>query len=285
MSDELCELAEASRKGRIGFPRLVAGNLIVKDLKRLDYDWAIPSFDFGFLFDNAQPIKQSVRLIWDESFAVGLEHLGKGTFMLPFPECAFIFHYRKTLGAYATTNVLRVTQDGNEIIGETFFKHHGAPSNMGGWNLGPVQFVLTNGVASQMEFNAVDDLRISQKEFEDGVADNRTKIHELFAATLMLNMPKVVLGTAPVTPKAAAVNRGREGAGLRPIPAARTVTVNMTEAKTYFRSISTGTGRKMPPHVRRGHYRHLRSGKVVPVKPALIHGGGSATPNYRIMLE
>jgi hypothetical protein len=75
------------------------------------------------------------------------------------------------------------------------------------------------------------------------------------------------------------VNRGRARGKLAPLPAVRLIDL------TKFHPSTGGTesgGGLVRPHDRRGHYRTLQTGRIVPVRPAKIHGGSDSPPKYTV---
>lgn len=242
------------------------------------YDWAMPSFDFGFIFDPADPsfVGENVcNDLWREAS----ELLSGNEMRMPFPECAFLFRYRETGDRYETVNLVHIRDDGEAIWGDTYFQQDADSPTKSKWTKTPFQFVLHPGLGVEANFDPL--VRLTPFWENEYRIDLRSKYSEVLYAALMLSAHRAHLeddGSNTV-----ALMAGSEGHDLSHLPPTRIIKVNRPGLIAAARARSSGTGAEKRPHERRGHYRNLQSGKKVWVNACKIHGGQDAPPKYSVL--
>jgi hypothetical protein len=247
------------------------------------YNWAIPSFDFGHLYDPKSSASIGLER-WNSEWQPVTELLENEQFRLPFDECAFIFRYGETLLKYATTNIVHVYHDEDRsIVGHTWFQQEVNDAVKQRWTMMPFQFVVHQGSPPSVEIN-FSTPRLTSDVEADYREDCKAKYTEVLIATLLMSTNAAHEGQDERTAqRIAQVNRGREFGKLPPLPMTRFIHID----KTVITRAATATciGSPKRPHDRRGHYRTLRSGKRVEVSPSKIHGGSEVAPCYRVELD
>ncbi|WP_146208020.1 hypothetical protein [Azospirillum sp. TSH64] len=285
---DIAEFVEAARKGNVvKFIRLMpASNSFVLSKHKPSGCYAIPAFDFGYTCDPTDPNYTGDSFtgsFTDAAWGVGLELLKRGEFQLPYPECLYLFRFHETRTKYATLNLIRLVQDGNEITGEVYFRQATAPkSEMRLWTKDVHQFTFVNGTDGvEIAFDpaVLMDSVAEREKYEDCKA----AYTHVVVATILLNNPKHTFEVARPSDFTQSVNAGRTRAGLLPLPDLRVVHWDKEAAIRYVDETRGPASRNSPrPHDRRGHYRTLKSGKRVPVSPAKIKGGSEVPPNYDV---
>lgn len=278
MNTMLARLAEASRKKQIlrfhtfappqsfGMQRTSAGR-----------DWAMPSFNFGRLDDVGHSADAWSRTVWDEMWRQGSDHITAGTFRVPFAECVYLFRYSEDQSRYESVNLLHLVTSGDEITGECYSWSPNAPGHMCEWTKSPWQFTITNGSsiewAIEPQFEAQLPAHLAARYHEDAKAAY-TKV---ICATMLLAEG---CRSSEATEYVAGVNRGRALGKLAPLP--DTVSLRFGQTTLSRSYPARGSSGARQPHDRRGHYRTLRSGRVVPVRSSKIHGGADQSRTYSI---
>jgi hypothetical protein len=248
------------------------------------YNWSIPSFDFGHVYDpNSSACIGAER--WNTEWQPVTELLEAEHFRLPFDECAFIFRYEETLLKHATTNIVHVYHDDDRsIVGNTWFQQEVNDPVKKRWTMMPFQFVVHQGAPLSVEIN-FSTPRLTSDVEADYREDCKAKYTEVLIATLLMSTKAAREEQDERTAqRIAQVNRGRELGKLPPLPMTRVIHIDKTVTTTRAMT-ATGTGSAKRPHDRRGHYRTLLSGKRVEVSPSKIHGGSEAAPSYRVELD
>lgn len=246
------------------------------------YDWAVPSFDFSFIFDPADSSFVGTE-VCNDLWAEASELLSENKMRMPFPECAFLFRYRETYSRYETVNLVHLRDDGEAIWGDTFFQQAIDHPSKSRWTKTPFQFVLHPGLGVEMNFDPL--VRLSPSWEHEYRLDLRSKYTEVLYAALLLGSRRAsILEEAANPVPLIEVNRQRsEPDDLKPLPATRIIKVNLPVLVATARNRGRGIGSEKRPHERRGHYRNLQSGKQVWVNACKIHGGSGAPPRYSVL--
>ncbi|MBC4018647.1 hypothetical protein [Siccirubricoccus deserti] len=278
-NDTISEFAEVCRKGRVDVlhadgewrQRAVGGDWV---------DLLVPVFDFGFSGVESKFIQAGVDLLND------------GGMMLPYPRCIYLQrglddnlgdHFNLSRAPeiewlYSIAEQedgIRVVMFHRGLVGSAFNRR---------WTLFPALFVAGYGEdANTIYFDRECDAAIRDGHVDRQDLADRCDMHSLmvFGLTCKLGMRGVETPEAEPTPRSRAVNAGRESAGLRPLPLVRRVDgsrVVLPEVPTK----APGTGRSPRPHWRRGHFRTLKDGRVVPIPSVAVKGGGGPMPTYRV---
>ena len=262
----IASLAEASRRNRV-YEVPEFGEPYQTGFGR---DWHHPSFDFSRVLDNldvdelAQVVEDFVQADID------------GTINLPFPKCLYIFQHR-----CGDLDVLNLVQSTTGITAEVFIRLIAPDGGSQAWYRPPMNFSFdfSTGIFRT-------DRRISERHLlaSDGTYD--VVINRLYA---IVAVGTVLLGRdveREVQPGGQTLresNLGREKGKLNPIPEIITIKLKKRRpAPSVCGPIDT-SGVPRSPHNRRAHVRHLRSGKVIPVRASAIHGGGDPR-HYQIFL-
>lgn len=245
------------------------------------YDWAIPSFEFGFIFDPADPSFVGNE-VCNDLWAEASDLLSRNEMRLPFSECAFLFRYRETVNRYETVNLVHLRDDGEAIWGDTYFQQAIDHPSKSKWTKTPFQFVLHPTLSVEMNFDPM--VRLSPSWEQEYRLDLRSKYTEALYAALLLGSRRNSVEEAVadnVDPIEHAAPKG-DNRDLGP-PATRIIEVNQSMLVAAARSKRVGIGSERRPHERRGHYRNLQSGKKVWVNACKIHGGSETRPNYSVI--
>lgn len=258
----IASLAEASRRGKV-FEFAKTGKPYPKCFGR---DWHYPSFDFGKLLlgDRDGYVDWSAHPHTLDNFA---EAGAAGTLNLPFPECMYIFQTgRKDL------QVLHVTQSSNVITGESYVWTNISSVGMT-WCHAPVRFSI-NLLSCECIANWT-----SSSFLPWDVNDKLCRVSESFhimvaVGTMILLDHNHEREVQPSDEGLRATNNGRAKVSLAPIPEVITIRLNKRSPARLARQMINTDSVPRRPHNRRAHYRHLRSGKVIPVRASAIHGGG-----------
>ena len=253
----IASLADACRRSRV-YEVNEFGNTYKTSFRR---DWHHPSFDFSRVLHTLD-LDEHV-----EAFEEFVEAATNGTAQLPFPECLYICQH-KSGDAY----VLRLVQSNAGIAAESFI-WSGPPNGRSQiWYKPPMAFSFYHATGIFLAEKAIPNDHLLAS---DGTYD--VVIHRLFAivavGTALLARP-VEREVQPGGQALSAANSGRERGNLKPIPEIITISLgHCHSSETAHRAIRTDHIPRRP-HNRRAHHRHLRSGKVIPVRASAIHGGG-----------
>jgi len=275
--DVFAEFTEAARRGVKRFVSVQdvgdrEGVTLTDTPLRIE---AAPVFDFGFLRDLSTGKALDLD-VYNGLVAEGEERLYAGTFQLPFPEVWYVIWFSDADGArYGTVNLLHAIElDGGGVQLVVYARSFDAPGEAGKWMQEPVQAVwhpdLGWGVVTETRFS-------SDHWYAERKANIEVAFANMMVATLLLARHPDPLPAAE-TEYLAGVNRGRARGKLKPLPAVRLI-----DLTKYNAPAEEGDGsRQVRPHDRRGHYRRLNTGRLVPVRPAKIHGGSSEPPKYKV---
>ena len=100
------------------------------------------------------------------------------------------------------------------------------------------------------------------------------------AAHYLLQNPRWVVSDADPSSVIHA-NKRRRMAGTRSLPPTQVIRLTRrVRTNRPSTAMATGAGAPKSPHHRKGHFRRLRDGRVVPVKPCKIHAGAAAPQNF-----
>ena len=222
-------------------------------------DWALPSISFGQLDDMANSSEAWTKTVADEAWKEGAAHVLAGTFSLPFEECIYLFHYEETTQKYETINLLHLVTSGNEITGECYFWQPSAPGTMSQWTKDPWQFTIINGAGVEWAIEPHFEGQIPASMAQDYKEDAKSSYTKVICATMLLGHGGK--SSEPIE-YVSGVNRGRALGKLAPLP--DTITVRFDHAAIRQAYPAGGFSGAKQPHDRRGHYRTLASGKVIP---------------------
>ena len=182
-----------------------------------------------------------------------------------------------TPSRYESVNLLHLSTSGGEIIGECYHWSPSAPGNIAQWTKSPWQFTIINGsgiewaVEPEFERQLPGDMAAHYGE------DAKASYSKVISATMLLAQGR---GSPEPAEYVSGVNRGRALGKLAPLP--DTVSVRFDHAAFSQSYPAGGNSGVRQPHDRRGHYRKLSSGRVIPVRPSKIHGGTPQTRAYSI---
>ena len=246
----------------------------------LDGAWGVPVFDFGHMDDVPHP-DWIGKPATDECFRLAYYLNQSGDFHLPFPESMFIFRYAETARNYDTLNVVIASEyEDGEIEGRLFSKCFTNDRLTERWRMEPIEFILYPRGGS-VSLNRDRDVALSahwQSEYEK---DARNKYTNLMVAITLMARKAVIIETSVGSERAAHV-AGEKSTGEPPI--IRRILFNRVEIQ---KLAGEAIGHHAPPrpHIRRGHYRTLRSGRIVPVRAAKVLGGGDAALVYEAVSD
>jgi hypothetical protein len=276
MGTMLARFAEASRKKQIlAFDSFSLPRRFGMKPFSAGTDWAIPSFNFGDLDNVGHSPEAWSRAVWEETWRKGAKHISEGTFRLPFDECAYLFHYSETHARYESANLLHLVTSGDEIIGECYFWQPNAPGRMGQWTKDAWQFTIINGSGIEWAIEPNFERQLPMHVAADYHENAKASYSKVISATMLLGKGR---GTSQSSEYVCGVNRGRALGKLAALP--DTVSIRFDQAALSHAAGTGGTSGVRQPHNRRGHYRTLRCGRVVPVKPSKVHGGASQARTY-----
>ena len=280
MTGGFADFYEAVRKGNAVaiVSNASSSRITVAPLWRdqIHHEWAVPSFDFGHVLDPHSPSTFIGEQAWKEMWPDVMDLLTGESFRLPFDECVYLVRYRETPQKWETVNLLHLWHDEDgTIAGNTYFQQDASQPVMRRWTLMPFQFVVHQGDNTGVEFNFDPRANLSPDVEAEYVLDMRTKYSEALVLTLLLRSNGIVI-EEPELSRTAEVNRGRASAKLPPLSRTRVIRFGHLKRAT---STVSGIGSPKRPHERRGHYRKLRTGKVVPIAASKVHGGADA-PSY-----
>ena len=262
----IASLAEASRRNRV-YEVPEFGESYQTGFGR---DWHHPSFDFSRVVDTLD-VDDLAQLV--EDF---IQADVDGTINLPFPECLYISKHKS-----GDVYVLRLIQSNKGIAAETFIWSIAPDGKRETWYRPPMNFSFdfATGVLSVDKTISKHHLLVTDGTYN--VVINR--LFAIFAIGTALLGRHVEREVQPGGQTLRESNLGREKGKLHPIP--EIITINLTKrrpAPSVCGPIDT-SGVPRSPHNRRAHVRHLRSGKVIPVRASAIHGGGDPR-HYQIFL-
>lgn len=253
----IASLAKASRRNRV-YEVPEFGEFYQTGFGR---DWHYPSFDFSRALD-ALDFNEQVQAV-EDFIKAGVS----GTINLPFPECLYISKHKS-----GDVHVLRLIQSADGIAAETFIWSI-APHGKGeAWYRAPVHFCYdfsTGGYTADWWISEQHPL--ARDGLSNVISDGLFVIVAVGTAMLGRHIKQEVQSGGQAL---RATNSGRARSKLRPIPEIITISLGRPHfSQKAQQAISTD---RIPcrPHNRRAHYRHLRSGKVIPVRASAIHGGG-----------
>jgi hypothetical protein len=271
IQDTIATFVEAARKGQV--TRLdtdTTGHPI-----RIDIDLAIPSFDFGHINDPQHrdywggPLWDSLEREWLTEPAV---------VRLPFPECAFLFHYTESAAQYESVNLIHARQDDNGTIEtQCYFWQPGAPGAMSNWAEAPVAAFT---VRNQFRLHTIRG-RFSQARMISYKIDAASNGRIVSQGSLLLNRR---VDREPVQSRAHdLMNYNRIMASRVAVP--RTIRIKVREQREALQHTSRegiGMGGTKAAHERRGYWRQYRSGRRGWVRNCSIHGGSPIPRDYRV---
>jgi len=257
---------EAMRKRRVlqGTGRVDAK--LLEDFYRKQ-DWAIPSYDFG----TALAMEGSLGRPPDRFLHKWGEWWLKGRFRLPHPECVFLHE-----GEHSHMLIRAMEQDDESVILQTFGRAKAGGSAI-------VRTPFTIKFMRHEDSGDTYGVRI-KLAIEEGATFQEEDLYPW--AKLMIgrvSMPSFALTAKPdddflttsdlETPSLQSANKGRVGAGLEPLPATKVVRIRFDalDRATWSRE---GSRSPKSPHMRRGHPRQYKDGKVVWIEATAVKGGG-----------
>lgn len=269
MNSVLADFAESSRKKQVSVLKSFrAPNNYSSELQGFGTAWDLPSFNFGGLDDQTSSPDAWTKDVWDATWHAGLSLIEAGKFRLPYEECVYLFHFAENASMCESVNLIHLVTNGDDVIGEIFFRQPHGPSGLNGWTKSPSQFTIINGETIEWAVEPAFAATLTPEKLRDYSEDCKASYTKAICATVLLSQ-----GAERSMPseRTAVVNRGRVLGKLAPLP--DTVTVRFDHAAIGRHYEGAGTGGHRQPHNRRGHYRTLRSGKVIPVSSSRIHGG------------
>ena len=283
--------AQAKEHGWINrFTKQARGGFEVVATGAETYHWAkLPVFDFGHLQDPTSPdfLGQSFTgSITDECFKLANSLLNSGEFHLPFSECIYIIRYYETSHGFETIHLLHLPEEDGEISCDTYFRQPKIQSRAKRrWGVCPFQFTLVNGDgrAEKGYLSKHYDERVDfDPECWSSVQqDLLGKSTDMAVATLLLRQPAGAVTTAAVHGDLNPPQLNEQDV-KEPAFGVKTVAVNRVRLMSHLRGLTFDRSAKAP-HERRGHYRTLRSGRIVPVKSSKIHGGSDEASVYNVV--
>jgi hypothetical protein len=253
--------------------------------KAIDYvgEWEIPVFDFDHMDDPFDRDGYIGKPVTDECFREAFELIKSGDFHLPFPECLFIYKFKETAVSYDTFNVVIASETDGEITGNLFSKSFTGrePTNL--WRWEPIQFTLVPGGEVLLQVTP-DDVRLSpywQSEYE---MDARARYTNIMVSLLLLRRKAAVIEIETSSKRAQEIAAPYVPLHADP-PPIRRILFNRLEIRR-IGDAAEGRHHASPrPHIRRGHYRTLQSGRIVPVRSANVRGGSDTAPVYEAVSD
>jgi hypothetical protein len=116
-------------------------------------NWALPVYDFSYLFDPSHSDYVGNRL-FDSLYNEGVAVLQNSQFRLPYEEVVYLFKYTETAKRYQMINAVVLSDEGDAIVGHTYFKRpiKGDPI-ASRWTLAPGQFsLMADGSGIEISF-------------------------------------------------------------------------------------------------------------------------------------
>jgi hypothetical protein len=278
------DLNRAATAGEIMLIGSHVGNEVrLQEAPRYQDAATVPVFDFGGMDDVNGGSEECIgKAVTDECFRAAYELLKAGDLHLPFRECSFIYRYLETDRIADTLNVVVCSEADGEITGNTFSKSFTGKKRTEKWRSEPMQFTLFPGGDCALELAEATRLDMHwRSEYEE---DAHSKYTNVMVSLLLLARKAVVVEVvggpaspplpAPLSESAIAVDR----------PIVHRILYNRVEIRRIGNE-AVGHHSSPRPHIRRGHYRTLRSGRIVPVRPARIRGGSDDTLVYQAVSD
>lgn len=276
---DFADVVEAARRRRILLiteaQRRLPDVTITTD-KAPAFNIAVPMFDYGYGFDPDQPdsILHEVETMAEVAdlpvYQKASALVPDGRLRLPFEDCVFVLRLHPWLDGPAIV-VLKQNPDGIQMQIMMRFHDH--------WLLLPIDFGLKykGEPNAYVRFFENSKLDAYHRDWFQNVGVMTTML-----VTLCLTMLEAPDSTelAPVSPRMAEVNRGRERGKLDPVPRIRVIRWSR-EAVKYVRD-RVEAAYSVIPHDRREHDRTLPSGRKIRVRASKIHGGSEAAPHYLV---
>ncbi len=263
----MASFTEAARKGQVVkvAERREALSLRLEPMEPIK-EWAVASFNFGFLDDVGRHPDAWTKIEWDALWEQGKQKIIDGTLTLPFERCFYMFHFSDSPTKYEMINLYHLESKQGLMVGHCFSWSPSAPGVMSRWTLAPYSFVIS--CLDQSVDWAIDPTaRLSSADIAEYEADARAGYTKVIAATMFLKATNH--HRHPASSAHQAANNGRARGKLDPIP--DILRVNLHRSCSV--PATSASGSLKAPHERRGHYRTLADGREIPIKPALIHGG------------
>lgn len=262
---------EAMRKRRVVQDMGLAPPKQLDDFYRKQ-DWAIPSYDFG-------PQLDLVRGRAPKFFDMLDRWLLEGRFRLPFPECAILIEF-----PYSHMVIRAMEQDDGSVVLQPYnrpkkrLQLERIPyairfgGEVGSWTRG-----LTGPVSpiwlDLQEESEVDEDHVNR--WASFITTFVTRAAFILAAARPDD--ECLVFTDPETPALVAANKGRAYAGLAPLPATRVLNLRLGAVDTIvLKQEREGHHSPKSPHLRRGHERRYKNGKVVWIDATSVKGGSVA---------
>ena len=279
-SDIVANFSDAARRGRIMVRTRVGTSDIHLAPYPLTSDWAVPCLSFGFLDDpvrhpEAAWTTKEYDALWTKSEPL----IREGRFQLPFARCFYAFHNDETAQMYETANLIHLSEEADGVTGEVFSFQPAAPGLMSSWTLQPFQFTFLKAGGISYGVDPAVESSSSPQALQGVILDARAAYTRVMAATLLLTRGQREERVSGVL---ASANKGRAKAKLAPLPPV--IHVRLTRSDIGHASEGSPSGDRLSPrgHERRGHYRQLKGGRLVPVRAASIRGGSKDVRSYQV---
>jgi hypothetical protein len=164
------------------------------------------------------------------------------------------------------------------IEGRTFSRVFTPRDTLNHWRYEPVGWALRDGREPGVEFGLAYESEIDsgwRNEYESQAKNKYTNV--LVATMLLARKAATIEAMGPLS--TSMPSGGRQAKPSR----IHRILYNCVEIKRLGES---GRHHASPrPHFRRGHYRSLRSGRIISIKPSNVMGGGSEVPIYEAISD
>lgn len=271
IKDVYNKFVEANLKGRVVDRHPFLADKLIPP----SFGWAIPQFDFDHIDD---PLDKSMwsNEEWDEYWTQGTAAIEADNFHLPYPECVYIFRFHQ--GGTEHINIHHLIETDDAISGEVYVFH---PNISATWFRHPLGYKIIKGSKpSTISVTCFNEQNWTGEAMRYAELDVRSNYTKMIVGTLIMSRVGRTVDASDREPSRVAINNRMAKFGEGPLPDLVRV---RRQPKIYgHRQSGLPTGNAVQPHFRRGHLRTLKSGRIVPVRPAAIHGGSDPARRYLI---
>jgi hypothetical protein len=240
--------------------------------------WERANYDFGHLLDRRHPDWIGTEA-YNRCLEDGWEQITQGTFFLPHPETAYLFHCVEDEYDFNRAYCVLLGEADNGVAGSVFMQHDAPAGTVPRtWIMDCTTFHFDmDGAIAEVfgvpETHATDEVLAMIK------AKTAMTVEDVIVATMLLNSPSQV---AEIRQRRSVgldlFNRKRKASQPR-IDAPRVVHINRTRllAETVLTSEASRSGAVKSPHMRRAHPRVLWRGtdkeREIKVRASMVNGG------------
>lgn len=273
-TDVLSELHKVVQLGKLRY--VAARPMGVPKHKVVDMDFTAPAYDFGQLFHTSHPMSQPLyngRTVLDLYRDDGREACANSSFRLPHPKCLFVAGMDLDSSLPQAVWVVYAEEDGCGDVRLTIFVRYSP--HWDAWMQFPFSIVLNKQTMEK-------DVLIYKSVFVGSASDQfawkrgaAIGCFVVLAGVMLLQDQRAIeYVDVPTSNSHKKTSDRLTKQGKKPLAAVVHIKLLQPVRATLGKRLpSEPTGRKMPPHNRRGFYRHFKSGKVIWVPATKIHGG------------